>query len=321
MHIDSLPAWTPDHTYRLDPDRVAERRTLRVIVLTALMMVVELVAGFWYGSMALLADGWHMGSHAAALGVTWFAYVFARRHATNRRFSFGTGKVGALGGFASAVALGIVALLLGAESTRRLFSEISIQFDQAILVAVVGLVVNLVSAWMLGARHHHGRAHAHAPSDEHRGHAHDHNLRAAYLHVLADALTSVLAIGALLAGKFLGLIWLDPAMGIVGMVLIARWSIGLLRDTGRQLLDYSPDAAEGEKLRKVLEAHRDTRVCDLHVWTLAPGQRAALVSLVTHEPEAPEFYKAMIEEAGDYAHVTVEVNPCEDKPCPHAHAS
>jgi cation diffusion facilitator family transporter len=202
------------------------------------------------------------------------------------------------------------------ESTRRLFTEISIQFDQAIWVAVVGLAVNLVSALMLGGGHglEHGLEHGHGDDAV----DHDQNLRAAYLHVVADALTSVLAIVALVAGKYAGLVWLDPIMGLVGMMLIGRWSLSLLRDTGRELLDYSDDEIEGRKIRDTLEEYRDTRVCDLHVWTLAPGRRAALVSIVTHEPESPEFYKSMIEDAGEFAHVTVEVNPCEDKPCPHA---
>ncbi len=315
MPTDSLPAWTPDHTYRIDPDGSAERKTLRVIVLTAIMMIAELVAGYAFGSMALLADGWHMGSHAAALGVTWFAYVFARRRANDRRFSFGTGKMGALGGFGSAVALGIVALLLGIESTQRLFEDVPIRFDEAIAVAVIGLIVNVVSVFMLGS----GHGHTHAPTDETKPdhHVHDHNLRAAYLHVVADALTSVLAIAALVAGKYLGLVWLDPAMGLVGMVLIGRWSISLIRECGRALLDYSPDGAKANEIRRAVEAHADTRVSDLHVWTLAPSHEAAVVSVVTHAPRPPEFYKALIAEAVDLAHLTIEVNPCEDKPCPH----
>jgi cation diffusion facilitator family transporter len=314
MQLEAIPSWTHDHAYRIDPERVGERRTLRVIVLTAVMMIVELAAGWMYGSMALLADGWHMASHAAALTVAWFAYRFARRHAENRRFSFGTGKVGALGGFGSAVALGIVALLLGFESAQRFFSDVPIQFDQAIVVAVVGLVVNLLSAWMLGGGHSDTHEHEH----EHGGHTHrDHNLRSAYFHVLADALTSVLAIGALVTGKLLGWTWMDPVMGLVGMVLIGRWSVGLIRDSGKVLLDYTTDADDGEKIRGALEAVEDTRVCDLHVWTLAPRHRAALVSLVTHDPRAPEFYKKIIDDISDFAHVTVEVNPCQDRPCPH----
>lgn len=314
MHIESLPAWSPDHTYRIDPDGVAERRTFRVIVLTTVMMVAELLAGWAYGSMALLADGWHMGSHAAALGVTWFAYVFARRRAKDPRFTFGTGKVGALGGFASAIALGIGALLLGVESGRRFFEDIDIHYDQAILVAVVGLVVNLVSAWMLGGGHSHSHG---DDGHDHDDHHHDHNLKAAYLHVIADALTSVLAIAALVAAKYLGLNWLDPAMGIVGMVLIGRWSIQLIGQSGKVLLDYSGDTELCEKVRKSLEDEADTRICDLHIWSLAPGHRAAMVSIVTHEPRPPEFYKQLIEAQAEFSHVTIEVNPCAAKPCPH----
>lgn len=309
MRPESVESWTPDHEFHIDPEGKSERRTFRVVVLTLVMMVVEVVAGWVYGSMALLADGWHMGTHALALGVTLFAYVFARRHANDRRFSFGTGKVAALGGFASAVALGGVALLIGVESAERLIERPTIAFDQALLVAMIGLVVNVVSAAML----HDGRGHGHGHGHGH----HDHALRAAYMHVLADALTSVLAIAALLTGKYLGWVWMDPAMGLVGMVLIARWSVGLIRDSSGVLLDYEPDETGTGEIRRALEAEPETRVCDLHVWHLAPRQRAVLVSIVTHDPKPPEHYKALVESVGPFAHVTVEVNPCEGRPCPH----
>ncbi len=293
--------WQDEHAAGLDTAR-GERNTHRVLLLTLLTMGVEIVAGTVYGSMALLADGWHMGSHAAALSITAFSYWYARRHASNPRFTFGTGKVGALGGFASATALMIVALLMVVECVERLLSPVAIRFDQALIVAAVGLVVNLVSAWML-----------HTPKGH--GHAHDHNLQAAFFHVLADALTSALAILALLAGRSLGWTWTDPAIGIVGAVIIARWSVGLLRGTSRVLLDADVDPAFHASIRAALEQDSGDRVVDVHLWRTAPGRLAGLVSVITHEDRDPEHYKAKLAElAGDdherLGHVTVEVNRC-----------
>jgi cation diffusion facilitator family transporter len=251
--------------------------------------------------MALLADGWHMGTHAAALGVAAFAYAYARRHADDPRYSFGTGKVGALGGFASATGLAVVALLIFAESAERIAAPVTIRFDEAIAVACLGLVVNVVCAWLLHDDHHHDD-HAH----------HDHNLRGAYLHVLADALTSVLAIAALTTGKFLGWTWMDPVMGLVGSVIIARWSFALLRDTSRVLLDAEISPTRRQEIRRALEAHGDARVADLHVWRVGPRHLAAIVSLVADEPRAPAHYKERLADEGDLVHVTVEVNACAD---------
>ena len=266
--------------------------------------------------MALLADGWHMGTHAAALGVAVFAYVYARRHVDDRRYTFGTGKVGPLAGFASAIGLAVVALLVLGESLTRLTAPVAIRFDEAIAVAVLGLVVNLGCALLLKDDHHehvhhHDEAHAHDDAAAaHRGAHRDHNLRAAYLHVLADALTSVLAIVALLAGRSLGWTFMDPVMGIVGSLVIARWSWGLLRDTSDVLLDGEVDPRRRDAMVSAIEARADNRVADLHVWRVGPQQLAAIVSVVTHTPNDPSHYRALLSGFPDLAHVTVEVNGC-----------
>jgi len=273
-------------------------------------MIVEIAAGLAYGSMALLADGWHMGTHVAALAISVFAYRYARRHAHDARYTFGAGKVGVLGGFASAVALAVVALLMAIESVQRFFTPHAIQFNQAILVAGIGFLVNFVSALLLRDRHthEHGRESAHS-------HQHDHNLRAAYLHVVADALTSLLAIVALLAGKFFGHVWMDPAMGIVGGLLIAKWSYGLLRDTGHILLDSTADPDLVSAMRGAVESDSDNRVSDMHVWQIAPDKLAAIVSVVTHYPRPAEHYRDILAEFRELAHVTVEVQQCREEPC------
>ncbi|GAA0727798.1 CDF family Co(II)/Ni(II) efflux transporter DmeF [Sphingomonas japonica] len=247
------------------------RRTAWVVALTAAMMVAEIVAGYLTGSMALLADGFHMATHAGALGVAALAYRFARKHARNPRYSFGTGKVGDLAGFASALVLAIFAGAIALESARRLADPGQVAFVEAIWVAVLGLAVNLVSAWLLGG----GHGHAHEP---HHGHGHDNNLRAAYFHVLADALTSVLAIAALLAGRYLGWAWLDPAVGILGAIVIARWSWGLMRDTADMLLDVA-DPALAADVRSRVEASGDARVEDLHIWRIGPQAQAAMLTV------------------------------------------
>lgn len=292
-----------------------ERRVWLVIALTAGMMVAEILAGKLYGSMALVADGWHMSTHAGAMLITALAYGYARRHAANPRFSFGTGKMGDLAGFASAVVLAIVALLIAWESFLRLTNPVPIRFEQAIAVAVIGLVVNLVSARLLhgghGHHHHghdHGHDHHHADHDHAHGHyGHDNNLRAAYLHVLADALTSVLAIAALLVGRSYGWLWADPAMGVVGALVIARWSWGLIRDAGSVLLDAP---AEGPQVRQeiedILAATGDT-LKDLHVWQVGPGHFAAIVSVASATPQPAQHYKALLLPVHELSHVTVEV--------------
>lgn len=283
-----------------------------MIALTASMMLVEIVAGTLYGSMALVADGWHMSTHAGAMLIAVLAYRFARRHAGNPRFTFGTGKLGDLAGFASAIVLALIALLIGWESLVRLTQPIPIDFNQAIAVAVVGLGVNLVCAWLLkddhAHHHHHGHEHHHSNDEHHApGKGRDNNLRAAYLHVLADALTSVLAIVALLVGRSYGWLWADPAMGVVGALVIARWSWGLIRDSGSVLLDA---AVEGQDVRQEIReamAPTGSQVTDLHVWQVGPGHFAAIVSLMAREPREPAAYKALLAHIHELSHVTVEV--------------
>lgn len=303
-HVGTLHA-AHGHLFLGDNHHRNERRTWLVIAITTTMMVVEIVAGNIFGSMALTADGWHMSTHAAALLIAALAYLYARKHANNRRFSFGTGKLGDLAGFASAVVLALIALLIGWESVLRFRSPIAIDFQEAIFVAIIGLVVNLVCAWLLKDDHHHGHDHGHHHNHGHAGQ--DQNLRAAYLHVLADALTSVLAIAALALGSIYGWLWLDPAIGIVGGLVIARWSWGLIRDTGSVLLDYLP---EGEALPDEIEAiigKEGGEIVDLHVWQLDPGHHGAIVSIVTDHPRAPSHYRSKLAAIHDLSHVTVEV--------------
>ena len=299
MSQDSLEQWRHDHDFVVRMES-GERRTRQVILLTAVTMVVEIIAGSVYGSMALLADGWHMGTHVAAFGITLFAYGYARRHAANRKYSFGTGKVSVLGGFASAVALALVALMMVMESVERLLDARTIHFDEAIAVAILGLLVNLLSAYLL---HDHGHSHDHKV-----GHQHDHNLRAAYLHVLADALTSVLAIIALVSGKFLGWTWMDAAMGIVGALVIMRWSYGLIKETSVILLDGNSHTSVEEKIHQAIESGVDDRITDLHIWDVGPHHTAAIVSVLTSTPEKPAYYKDRIRGVVELSHLTVEVN-------------
>lgn len=298
-------SWRHEHSFGQDAVREGERRTIVVIAITAAMMGVEVGAGLVYGSMALLADGLHMASHAAALGISAFAYAYARRHARNAEFSFGTGKVNALGGFTGAVLLAVFALLMAWESVQRLLDPVAIAFDQAILVAVIGLAVNGICALVLrGADHDHG----HAGHDHH-----DHNLRSAYLHVLADAATSVLAILALLAAKHLGAAWMDPAMGLVGAVLIMRWSLGLLATTSAILLDRQGPQFLRERIRSIIEQDRDSEVADLHLWCIGPGLYAVVLTIVAHEPASPEEYRARLPAGLGLAHVSIEVHRGGDR--------
>jgi cation diffusion facilitator family transporter len=305
----------PWYDHDFDPGNpLGERGTLRVVLLTATMMVVEIVAGSLTNSMALLSDGLHMGTHVAALGITAFAYWYARRHAADPRFAFGTWKVGVLAGFASAVVLGMVAPFMVYESVVRLLNPVPIRYGDAILVAVVGLAVNLVSAWLLhGHDGHDGHAHSHGHD---HGHGHDLNLRAAYLHVLADALTSVLAIVALLGGRFFGWDVLDPVMGIVGAVVITTWARGLLRQTGQVLLGREMDAPVVQEIREVLEDGEVVSV-DLHVWRVGPSKFACIVALVTADPLPPDECRRWLQVHEEIVHVTVEVHRCAGE---HPHA-
>jgi cation diffusion facilitator family transporter len=290
----------------------AERRTRIVIGVTAAMMTVEIAVGLMSHSMALLADGWHMSTHVLAFLITVVAYYFARTQAGNARFSFGTGKIGVLGGFTSAVVLSIVALLMAGESVHRLFVPLEIHFNEAIGIACVGLLVNLGCAVLLADRHH-----------EHGGssHQHDLNLRAAYLHVLADAFTSVLAITALTGGKFFGWAWLDPVVGVVGSGVVFSWAYTLSRDTSGILLDCTPASSDlPAEIRRAVESDGDSLVTDLHVWQVGIGKYAAMISVVAHEPKSCESYRALLRGHHELVHVTIETQHCPEDHAPVANS-
>ncbi|HIJ38378.1 MAG TPA: CDF family Co(II)/Ni(II) efflux transporter DmeF [Rhodospirillaceae bacterium] len=312
MHFENLSPWQHVHHYQTGIEDAAERRTKIVVALTVIMMVAEIAAGTVFKSMALLADGWHMSTHAGALGIAAFSYSFARKHANDERFTFGTGKVGALGGFTSAIILCIVVLLMVWESANRLTTAQTIAFDEALWVAVVGLAVNIVSAMILGG-HGHDDNHGHHHDHDHEHH--DHNLRAAYIHVVADAFTSVLAIAALLLGKYLGWWWMDPVMGFVGAAVIINWSWSLMRKTGSVLLDHSDAPELREEVRTAIESDADNRLSDLHLWQVGPGHWGAIVSIVTHAPRDPAYYKDLLVEVHELSHLTVEVHPCTGEVC------
>lgn len=305
ISLDSLK-----HSHKFDEGNpLAEKNTLRVAILTAVMMVVEIAGGWYYNSMALLADGWHMSSHAVALGLSVLAYFCARKYAHDPRFSFGTWKIEVLGGYTSAIFLVMVAGLMIFQSIERLISPSPIHYNQAIGIAVVGLVVNLVSAWLLkdGHHHDHGHGHEHAEHDHH-GH-HDLNLRSAYIHVIADAATSVLAIIALFGGKLWGASWMDPVMGLVGAVIVSIWAYGLLRDTGRVLLDAEMTAPVVEEIREVIaQSPIKAQISDLHVWRVGQGKYACILSLVTHEEVAPAYFKNQLHIHEELVHISIEIN-------------
>ena len=314
MHTKSVQHWQHNHSFGQEIPRAGERRTLLVIAITTITMIVEIVAGIAYGSMALLADGLHMASHTVALGIAAFAYIYARKHAHDERYSFGTGKVNVLGGFTGAVLLALFATFMAWESVGRLLFPVEILFDRAIVVAVLGLVVNGASLFILGRRqddesHSHDHGHGHSHSHALGGHG-DHNLRAATLHVLADAMTSLFAIFALLAGKYFGLNWLDPVMGIVGAILVARWSWGLLRDTSKVLLDRQAPKRVRDAVKTAVETRDDDRVADLHVWSIGPNMYAAAISLVADNPQNPDHYRSLLPHDVGLVHATIEVHHC-----------
>jgi len=306
----------PAHSHVFDSQNpVAERRTRQVMWLTLAMMVVEIAAGTLFGSMALLADGWHMSSHALALGVSAGAYALARRYAGNPRFAFGTWKIEVLGGYTSAVLLLGVAGYMGYESVSRLFAPHPIRFDEAIPVAVLGLAVNVISAWLLstgtqGHAHPHDHGHDHGHVHDHHHHHHDLNLRSAYLHVLADAATSVLAIVALLGGRYFGLAWLDPVMGIAGTILVGRWAISLLRDTGRVLLDAEMDAPVVQEVKDAVRSlPQPAALRDLHVWRVGKGTYACIVAVAARTDVTAEDVRSRLTVHEELVHVTVELEP------------
>jgi cation diffusion facilitator family transporter len=320
MHSHSIESFRHEHVFLGSRHDQNAKRVWTVVGLTAVMMVGEIVGGTAFGSLALVADGWHMSTHAAALTISALAYSYARRHVHDDRFAFGTGKLGDLASFASAIVLGMIAILIGYESVDRLAHPVAIAYDEAIAIAVLGLGVNLVSAWLLRddhGHHHHGHDehtdhadhlhHAH----EHHHHDHDLNLRAAYVHVLADALTSLLAIAGLTTAKLAGWTFMDPVVGLVGTGVILSWSYGLLRQSGAVLIDSVPDRALVERIREELEVDGDA-ISDLHLWRVGPGHYAAVISLVTHDPKRPEAYKEKLASMPKLSHVTIEVQRCPE---------
>jgi len=319
LNTDSIAKWQHNHIFGQDKVRFGEKRTLVVIIITAVMMIVEILVGIFFGSMALLADGIHMGSHMVGLLITLIAYVYARKYAHDDSFSFGTGKVNSLAGYTSAILLVMFALVMGWESVHRLINPVEIQFNIAIAVAFIGLVVNGASMFILGEEGHDHGGHDHAEHDhhDHAEHDHhragtDHNLKAAYLHVLTDAMTSVLAIFALLAAKYFGWIWADPLMGIVGAILVARWSFGLIGGASKVLLDHQIPLEIRKRIIGIVESYKDTRVSDLHLWCIGPGIYSANMSVVTKYPDSPDKYKTLIPADAGVVHATVEVHSCPD---------
>src|SRR5712671_4897066 len=335
----------PHHHMFLGKDHArAERRTWAVIILCSVMMIAEIIGGALFGSLALIADGLHMSTHAGALLLAALAYTYARKYANDRNFTFGTGKFGDLAGYSSAIVLAMIALLIGYEAVSRLFNPVPISFNEATPIAVLGLAVNVASAWLLsGGRHHHGHSHGHAHGDDHdhgekparidsstgtldtgletEGHHHDvadgahhrdNNMRAAVIHVMADAAVSVLVIAGLVSARAFGWLWMDPLAGFIGALVIANWSVGLLRDTGGILLDRTPDPRMADKVRMAIEIEGD-RVTYLHLWRLGPGHLGAIVSVATSGPREPAHYRKRLAKFADLSHVTVEVQ--------HSHAT
>jgi cation diffusion facilitator family transporter len=331
-HNDPTVALPHSHVFLGAGHETNERKTWAVIILCGMMMLVEIAGGSMFGSLALIADGLHMSTHAGAMLIAALAYTYARRHATDNRFVFGTGKLGDLAGFTSAIVLALIALLIGYEAVVRFFAPVGIEFREAIPIAIAGLAVNVASAWLLAGGEHHGHSHAghgDAHDDDHdHDHDHDHgdghapapapaqpaqattrdnSIRSAYVHVLADAFVSVLAITGLLLAKLYGWLWMDPLAGMIGAVVIANWSITLIRDTAGVLLDVCPDELTREKLRRTLEADGD-RVVDLHLWRLGPGHLGAVLAIATSKPRDAMFYRGRLSSFECLSHITVEVN-------------
>jgi len=315
MHTDNLSQWSHEHVFD-SGSHAAERGTRAVMWITAVTMIIEILAGWWFNSMALLADGWHMSSHTVAIGLSAFAYAAARHYATDPRFAFGTWKIEVLGGFASAIFLLGVALMMVVASVERIFSPQPIHYREAIFIAVIGLIVNVVCAVILARAHDHdhGHHHHHAQGHGHGDHHHDLNLKAAYLHVVADAATSALAIVALTGGWLYGWSWLDPVMGIVGAVLVAIWARNLLRETGAVLLDREMDHPIVEEIREVVETgpeDGDTRIADLHVWRVGKGKYSCALSVVTHDMNlTPVRVREQLARHDEIVHSTIEIHHC-----------
>jgi cation diffusion facilitator family transporter len=316
MHTHSIEDFRHAHVFLGEAHARNERKTWTVIAICTAMMVAEIIGGLWYGSVALVADGLHMSTHAGALLIAALAYTYSRQYAGDKRFVFGTGKLGDLAAFTSAIALAMIALLIGYESLNRLFNPVSIAFNQAIPIAVVGLGINLLSAYLLrdDQDHHHGHSHDHRQGDDAHRHSHgvyhrDHNLRAAFVHVMADAAVSALVIIGLVAGRQFGWIWMDPIMGLIATIVIMSWSWSLVRSAGAVLLDVSPDPALSAKIVARLEQCGD-RISDLHLWRVGPGHMAAIVSVVSDHPETSSAYKKRLSDLPGLSHLTIEVERC-----------
>jgi cation diffusion facilitator family transporter len=310
MHRERIALWQHQHIFNIDKTTI-EKRTLVVVIITFTMMIAEIFFGWITNSMALLADGWHMGTHAFALGISLVAYFMARKHAANDRFSFGTWKIEILGAYSSALVLGMVSLLMVYTSVERLLHPLAIHYNQALSVAITGLVVNIICAIILNVGSH-SHDHHHHNDDAHpqNRHTNDLNLKSAYMHVVADALTSVLAIVALFGAQYFNYTWLDPLMGIVGAFLIARWAFFLLRDSGSILLDHQKESALSHTIREQIESDGDTRISDLHLLKVADDKFACIVSIVTEKKYSIEEYKRRLATISELAHITIEVNEC-----------
>lgn len=312
MHNEKIELWQHHHTFNVDKKAI-EKRTLIVVIITFVTMIAEISFGWITNSMALLADGWHMGTHAFALGVSLFAYIMARKYAKDHRFTFGTWKIEILGAYTSAIVLGIVGVIMIFSSVERFFNPLSIHYNQALLVAILGLLVNLICAIVLTVDDHSHEHLHHHEGHEHSHHEHKHddlNLKSAYLHVVADAFTSILAIVALLGAKYFKFNWLDPFMGIVGAGLIIRWSYYLLKDTGFILLEREMDDPVADEIRNAIESDGDSKISDLHIWKVAQNKYACIVSLVTGKRYSIEEYKTRLSKVHELAHITVEINKC-----------
>jgi len=312
MHNEKIELWQHHHTFNVDKKAI-EKRTLIVVIITFVTMIAEISFGWITNSMALLADGWHMGTHAFALGVSLFAYIMARKYAKDHRFTFGTWKIEILGAYTSAIVLGIVGVIMIFSSVERFFNPLSIHYNQALLVAILGLLVNLICAIVLTVDDHSHEHLHHHEGHEHSHHEHKHddlNLKSAYLHVVADAFTSILAIVALLGAKYFKFNWLDPFMGIVGAGLIIRWSYYLLKDTGFILLEREMDDPVADEIRNAIESDGDSKISDLHIWKVAQNKYACIVSLVTGKRYSIEEYKTRLSKVHELEHITVEINKC-----------
>jgi cation diffusion facilitator family transporter len=310
MHNEQIELWQHQHIFNVNKKAI-EKRTLIVVIITLITMVAEILFGWISNSMALLADGWHMGTHAFALGISLISYIAARKYAKDETFTFGTWKIEILGAYTSAIVLGLVGLIMIYSSVERMMNPLPIYYNQALFVAVLGLSINLVCAVILNhGGHAHEHENRHHEEDEHLHHHEDLNLKSAYLHVVADALTSVLAITALLGAKYFSINWLDPLMGVVGAGLIIHWSLSLLKDTGSILLERETDNPIIDEIKKEIESDGDSKICDLHIWKVSQNKYACIVSLVTARNISIEEYKERLNNMHELAHITIEVNEC-----------